>query len=126
MMLGLNRPKVFAVPVISSIIQTLVCVAHSYLDSFISYRYSLTALEILDRFRLSLHLQSKFKHFKRSKGTITNLGCYPPHEGAPIYCEICHRGCPISRGDENFTTSHHRLSSGSSHGLFCMTYYLGQ
>ena len=58
MMLGLNLPKVFAVSVVSSvvssIVQIVVLVAHSYLDSFISHRYSLTALKILDRFRFSL------------------------------------------------------------------------
>ena len=126
MMLGLNRPKVFAVPIITSIIQTLVCVAHSYLGSFISYRYSLTTLEILDRplSTLLINFSESSNTSKGQKGTITNLGGYHSHEGVPIYHEICHRGCPISRGDQNFTTSGHNchwLSGGSSHGLFCMT-----
>ena len=69
---------------------------------FISYRYSLTALEILDKFRLSLHLQSKFKHFKRSKGTITNLGCYHPHEGGTNLLWDLSPGVPNLKGWRGF------------------------
>ena len=88
MMLGLNRLKMFAVSVISSIIQIVVCVAHSHLDSFISHRYSLTALEILDRFRLSLHyytsvkvqmLQRVKRYYNQFRGLPSSRGGYQSH-----------------------------------------------
>ena len=101
-MLGLNHPKVFAVSVVSSIvssiIQIVVWVAHSYLDSFISHRYSLAALEILDRFRFSLRYYLRWT-LQRVKG---------------YYIQF--RGLPSSRGGYQSTV---RFVTGGaqSHGV---------